>query len=80
MEDALRWTAEVAFAVADRMINVVAVEPVQVTGDVAIIDVAIEEWERGFGLLLSDGQVFEVLVIRRRLAPPRRPHYGRRSI
>ncbi|TNH23960.1 hypothetical protein FHG89_25970 [Micromonospora orduensis] len=56
--DTARVTEVLAYALMDR----VAAGPLPVAGEVTVWDVAHEEGDRCFGILLSDGRTFEVAL------------------
>lgn len=54
--------AQVAEALAYELMDRVDRQPIAVADGVTVVDVAIEEGDRCFGILLSDGRTFEVTV------------------
>ena len=57
--------AQVAEVIADELMDRVVANdpgPLKAGPEVAVIDIAIEEGDRAFGVQLSDGQVFAVAV------------------
>lgn len=79
--------AQVAEVIADELMDrVVANDPglLKAGPEVAVIDIAIKEGDRAFGVQLSDGQVFAVAVypVYRPAPAPAAPEPGwpRRSV
>jgi hypothetical protein len=63
--------AQIAEALAFALMDRVDREPLRVADGVTVVDVAIEEGDRCFGILLSDGRTFEVTVAQTAPVPKR---------